>query len=436
MDPRRARPSLADLLAALDDPARALRAARALGRRRDPAAIRALVAHYDAAAFTWRTWSRQHWNPRTQTLDPSFPEKRALRYAIVDALGRIGAPAVPSAFAAFEHGDFLQVARRAGPAALDGLLPFLRSPHRLVVAGALRALRDLGDPRAIPHILPLWSHRAWSIEYHAYRALRTLGRRDPDALAAAVEAHGIAAPWSIYMRARAGDRRIIPEVIRMWRAGEGPSRLGALRTLGMFRVAEALPWMLEALADPRDDLAEAAVDALGDFGDPVAVGPLIGALSRHWSVSDAARGALRRLLRGSPRPLLEAARSGSASAQVAEVLRSIKSIEDIEALTEALDHASPEIRAAAARVSWQLVGRDRRLALGPILERLLLADPEAQVRREAASALGALHVYAAQPSLRKALDDLDEGVRRQAEETLAWMARYRGGAALGPGTVR
>ncbi|MDI3288711.1 HEAT repeat domain-containing protein [Polyangium sp. 15x6] len=430
MSPR-SRASFTELVAMLDDPERAPKAARALGRTRDLAAIPILLTRYDLAVRTFDSWE---W---CGTIDGWMPETRlallraqALRRAIVTALGDLGRPALEAALALPlgarpRTSDLVEIARRSGPTSVDVITRALDGRNTSEIKCNIRLLRDLGDPCAIPHLVPLLGHPASSVGGIVWETLVRLGRRDLDSLAALPEA-ALDPLWKLALRARAGDRRILPQLLRTCEAGEnGRARNAALGALGHLRAAEGVPWLLRVLDEGSPDATvEIAVEALGKIGDPAAIGPLLRMLSHDhlyfrigWEVGRV----LRRLLR-SPRPLLDAVANGLAPSRAAGVLSLLSPIEDGDALAEALAHPAVQIREAAAMTAHHVEGRARRHALLPRLETLALEDGEPRVRRQAAYALGRLHVSSAVATLRRVQGDPNEQVREAATRALEWLA--------------
>ncbi|MDI1482961.1 HEAT repeat domain-containing protein [Polyangium sp. y55x31] len=430
MSPR-PRPSFSELVAALGDPEHAPKAARALGRTRDLAAIPILIARYDLAVRSFDSWE---W---CGTIDGWMPEMRsaylraqALRRAIVTALGDLGRPALEAALALPlgdrpRPSDLVEIARRSGPTSVEVISRALGGRTAYEIKCNVRLLRDLGDPRAIPHLVPLLHHPASSVGGIVWETLVRLGRRDLDGLAALPE--NVLDPlWKLALRARAGDRRILPELLRTCEAGEnGRARNAALGALGNLRAAEGVPWLLRVLDEGSPDATvEIAVEALGKIRNPAAIGPLLRMLSqdqRCFGITWEVQRVLRRLLR-SPRPLLDAVANGLAPSRAAGVLSLLSPIEDGDALAEALAHPAVQIREAAAMAAHHVEGRARRHVLLPRLEALALEDGEPCVRRQAAYALGRLHVSSAVTPLRQVQGDPDERVREAATRALEWLA--------------
>jgi HEAT repeat protein len=148
----------------------------------------------------------------------------------------------------------------------------------------------------------------------------------------------------------------------------------------------ALETLISLLSSPEVDIRWGAAIALGDIGDPEAVGPLAAALDDE-----------DRYVR---------TRAALALAAIGEPA--------IETLGAAADTGRPEARWAAALALGKM---DSRAGV-PVLARLL-SDPDAGVRWKAAEALGALGGDEAVPPLVAALSDTDEEVRGQAAAALA-----------------
>jgi HEAT repeat protein/lysophospholipase L1-like esterase len=307
-------------------------------------------------------------------LDSGDPARRA---AAAWALGRLDA-ATPALMLRLARGlDDEAWGVRAGTAWALGRLGAGARPASASLAALLR------DPE----------------ERVRWRAAEALGRIGPDAAALAGLRSALADP-----RAR----------------GEAASVLGKMR-----RVArEAVPDLLAALDDSRQEVRSRVIWALGEIGDPRATSRLIQAFddpSQRWRAADAlgalgpagGEDAVRALVGGladeTPAVRWRAAqalgRMGSAARGAGP------------ALAEAAADRDTQVRIAAAHA---LAGAEADPGLGLRTWLRALQDPDMRVRHEAVNGLGRLGAAAARarPALVHALGDTDPGVRAGAARAL------------------
>jgi HEAT repeat protein len=145
--------------------------------------------------------------------------------------------------------------------------------------------------------------------------------------------------------------------------------------------------LIGALKDEDKDVRETAVQALGQFKDPRAAGPLVDAL-RDWP-------------------------------SMSSVGRSLKKIGKpaVEPLVAALADDNPAVRAAAAETLGSI--GDRR-AVEPLV--LALKDEDPQARKNAVTALSWIQDPRAVEPLIAVLNDEDEGVQSEAAWALSKIA--------------
>lgn len=379
--------ALRALASALDDEALAPRAARVLSRGRLPQAVPHLVRAY--------------------LKSPPLP----LRQALVTSLSRIGVPALSqivsgSEVTAFAHGDLVHLVRRCGEAAVQTMIPLLRSPLRPRVALAIRLLRALASPQAVPHLLPLLSHKASSIRGAAFRTLAVLARQYPAVVLVAIRGGTIAPVNALWLSAYARDPSAIPELLKAAADRDCLHRLGALHMLGALHPGipePALPLLVDALNDPREEIREAAATVLKRMGRPEVVPALLAALSDRRTATLEAAYALGHLAGASLVPLLQASYGVEDPFYHSVALSASRTIPDAHALLEALHHPKDVMRVAAIQACRYL---DRSVPREPVAERLaalLLHDPSAQVRQAAAVGLRFVPPQLALPPLQEAL---------------------------------
>lgn len=105
--------------------------------------------------------------------------------------------------------------------------------------------------------------------------------------------------------------------------------------------------------------------------------------------------------------------------QGAEALARLRDQRAVQPLMKRLTDADPAVRAAAVDALCQLTGREAT----PKITELLLKDPDAAVRQQAAGSLSFMMDQSAGPALIKAMKDKELAVRYAAANTLGAM-RY------------
>ncbi|MFH0953830.1 MAG: HEAT repeat domain-containing protein [Verrucomicrobiota bacterium] len=116
--------------------------------------------------------------------------------------------------------------------AVTNIVPFLSHEKEVRRIVAANALRDIGDPKAVPHLVPLLGDRVFTVRSTAARALSTLGAPAEKALLAALP------------------------------SAQEPARRHIIRTLGVMKSRRAVGVLRKLELDPdpfvRDDAARAA----------------------------------------------------------------------------------------------------------------------------------------------------------------------------------
>jgi HEAT repeat protein len=325
----------------------------------------------------------------------------AVRCAAAEALGAIGDPqAVPPLIKALR--GWIENVRRAaawalvkiGTPAVPPLIRALGDSDSAVRRAAAEALGKLGDPQAVPP-LSVWAHAG---EDAARNALQTLGHPMLD-LPQAVAQVAAQGAWGVLIRALTCTQ--VREVV----VGLG---------------APAVPALIQALGDYRDDVRRAAAEALGAIGDPQAIPAL-----SVWAHAGeyAARNALQTLghpMLDLPQAVAQVAAQGAwgvliralTCAQVREVVVGLGA-PAVPALIQALGDGWDDVRAAAAEALGNL-GDPQAI---PALIKAL-GDYWYDVRRAAAEALGKLGDPQAIPALIQALGDYQDDVRRAAQQAI------------------
>lgn len=205
-------------------------------------------------------------------------------------------------------------------------------------------------------------------------------------------------------------------------------RCDAALTLGQRRDRRAVPYLVQVLADREADVRAAAANALGWLGDGSAVGPLIPLLwDSHQFVVEEAALALGRLGEPQAAPaLLDLLARGKdqGRAAAARALASLGQNSATPALVNCLERdRNSLVRRECARALRSISAGDAEAARS--LEKALLHDSSAQVRRAAAASLGALGSAESLPALEAALKDKDPYVRQISLEAIRAIKKNR-----------
>jgi HEAT repeat protein len=246
-----------------------------------------------------------------------------------------------------------------------------------------------------------------------WEAAATLGRGPASAAVAGalVEALSDDEP---FVRAEAGNALVrfgieaAREPLQQALRSSQPSRMaGAAETLGRLRDAESVGLLLDALAAEEPAVRTSVAEALGRIGSAEALPALLTALDDPVpAVRWAAAGALGHL--------------GSAEASATLSARLVASVRRGEAARQGRrrrgDLAVGEPAMVRRRLAWALgragAGEEAVAALVAALD-----DADAEVRRLAAEALGALGDASASPALEAHLEDFGDGGGGPVAET-------------------
>jgi HEAT repeat protein len=285
----------------------------------------------------------------THYLHEQFPDNlrhdRVLKIQIIDAMRRVGNPAIPT------------------------LLHALGDDDLSVREAACRALGDIGDPQAVPHLV------------------QSLADTDRRVVKAACEALG-----------KIGDTQAVPHLVQSLSSTFSSVQAAACRALGRISDSQALPHLVVALQAQQWWVRVAACLALGQIGDPRAIPVLVQALSdTNGSVRAAACRALGQLdARTSIDNLMELLVDEDAHARCAAciVLGNFRAVQATNRLIVALEDRNPYVRWNAARALGYI--GDVRAAI-PLIR--ALGDTYRNVRRAACDALSAIGDLEAVPAL-------------------------------------
>ena len=235
--------------------------------------------------------------------------------------------------------------------ALPSLIRALSDPNEAVQKTAIQGLKKLDDRAAIAALAPKLINGTDDIRWSAALALKSLGWRP----------------------------KTDAEQIRFFIA------LGEIKRLASFG-AEAVKPLIELLRQGTNDKKIAAVNVLGEIGDPAALKPL------------------QNLLRD-PDPLVRSA--------AVYALERAGYREAAPSLIPILKDAARNVRLAAALALGSLGDAS---AVEPLIK--LLNDTDWEIRRAALESLGKRGDPRAFPSVAKHLDDTDQEVREVAANTV------------------
>src|SRR6185436_20996978 len=164
------------------------------------------------------------------------------------------------------------------------------SLDREVRVDALVAAGRLGDPAALADVLPLMDHQEIAMREAATFALGRSG--DKRAVGPLLKALDDRRPsvqvLACFGLAQIDDPRIAPAVTRTLgdaRKHDG-ARAACAYAIGARRITAGLPALLDAIADNRGETQRLAAWAIGQIGDPKALGPLIRAYFARAGRSD------------------------------------------------------------------------------------------------------------------------------------------------------
>ncbi len=153
---------------------------------------------------------------------------------------------------------------------------------------------------------------------------------------------------------RDAEEHLEASILKATSAGSREERWQAIGELADSREKSARDALLAAMRDSEPDVRERAIDALGEFRDEAAIGPLSGALAQDEDVRESA----------------------------ADALANIPSAESVAALKRSLEDESPDVRASAVAGLARIGGPDMIQTL-----RGALSDEDQDVRDVAAESL-------------------------------------------------
>lgn len=283
---------------------------------------------------------------------------------------------------------------------VDGLIDALGHEDFIVRKEATRALKYVGDERAVPALIRSMEYEDWNSKFSVLGTVRAnaaeaLGKlQSLDAVEPLIE--------------RLDD----PDTEVRWKAAEALGKIGE---------TTALEPLIYTLNDPDGDVRKQAAKSLGELGDPDGIEALIEALKdRDWPVRKNAATALGRI--GDERalkPLLNALDDDDIDVRRHAIGALVKmKSHAVKPLLKRLQDPDWQTRAIAA----EALGRTgSKKAVNPLIKALSdrkLRDDNRYVRGKAAEALGRIGDKNATKYLEAALDEKYIFVRKRAQEAL------------------
>ncbi len=172
----------------------------------------------------------------------TIPELAVERHWVLKALGRLG-----------------------DPAAVPAVLPLLADEDWGVRRDAAKALSTLGTPAAIKALLPVLDDPEPSVRASAALALEEINPPNFHELAVAeleTEDLGISRAALYRLLARTGYPDILSLLDRHWGLPDSRDRVGTLEALGIVGTPETLPMLRKGLSDRESGVVSAAIDEL------------------------------------------------------------------------------------------------------------------------------------------------------------------------------
>lgn len=281
-----------------------------------------------------------------------------------------------------------------------GLIDALEHEDFIVRKEATRALKYVGDQRAVPALIKSLEYEDWHSKFSVLGTVR----------ANAAEALG-----------KIQSRDAVIPLIERLDDSDSEVRWKAAEALGRIGDDEALEPLIYTLNDTDGDVRKQAARALGELDDPIAVDALIEALSdRDWPVRKNAATSLGRI--GDERalkPLLKTLDDKDIDVRRHAIGALVKmKSKAVKPLLKKLYDTDWQTRAIAAE-SLGRIGNKK--AVEPLIKALSdrrFRDENRYVRGKAAEALGRIGDKTAVKYLEKALDEKYIFVRKRAQEAL------------------
>jgi HEAT repeat protein len=280
---------------------------------------------------------------------------------------------------------------------VEGLIMALKDQDYLTRKEAARALKKVGDERAVNALVEALRYKSWHSDYVILNAVRENS----------AEALG-----------KIGDERATPYLIEsMEEDPDEEVRLKAALALGEIGDPEATDALIAALEDKSGSVRRTAANSLGMIGDHRAVPYLIETLEdSDWHVRKYAAVALGKMKDEKAIPiLLEAMDDEDADVRWKAMLALGKMGESaVNPLIKTLKNKNWRVRAKSAEVLGKIGGED---ALNALICLLLgkKRDKNRHVRGKAAEALGRIGDDRALKALKETQKDEYPYVRERAD---------------------
>jgi len=266
---------------------------------------------------------------------------------------------------------------------VDRYIAALRSARSWRRAWAAEQLGIAGARRAVPDLARALGDAMTDVRMRAAKSLGLLGgAASARALVAALDEPSRFSSIRIADVLAGMGRGVADEVIAVYPSLGPAGRLAALDVVGRLRALDAVPWLVDRLADPAPDARSRAAHALGAIGDPRAVAPLVGALEdAEWPVRAMAAKALGRIGAVEAIPVLCRRMGDQAWWVRSNAAHALGAMGDdgVAALEESLDSSDRYLRAQAVVVLEERGVVDRRVGG--------LVSPDAETRHAAATFL-------------------------------------------------
>jgi HEAT repeat protein len=275
----------------------------------------------------------------------------------------------------------------------------LKSPSYDTRKGAIFALEEITDPRALEPLINVLKDTNTNVRA---AALRTLDKKYQD--------------WGSGKAAR----KLIPYYARALQSTSVSNRTHAVKVLAGIKDPQVVQPLIRAIKDKSYKVKEIAVKALAESDNPAVVKPLIGVINdKSTTVRAAVIKALGKL--NTPgadevEPLINAMQDKVSSVRksAVEALGQKQDDRVIEPLVAALKDTSTSVQAAAAKVLGE---RKEPRAVKPLID--LLKSRDRKVRTSANQALEKLGEFLPVESLIELLKDKDYNLRNSARDLLA-----------------
>jgi HEAT repeat protein len=290
------------------------------------------------------------------------------------------------------------------PSAMQALIRALETDHPLIRGHVIDVIRMRGDKTAIPALL-----NAIKGEYFTVRSRAAL------------------------ILADLGGPEVIPALLQLLRDPEDQVRMAACDALRQFNDPSTFDSLTDLLLDdPKIEVRQHAIHALGDGHHPAAIPFLMEALrdSFWWYEREQAAADLLNVIGnmgpGAVEPLIEALgeREGTVRKFAAIVLGRLGDTRAIEELGMTLYDLHHEVGQAAAEALAQFGSAAVDVLFGS------MHHAEADIRLNAVYALGKIQDQRIVPALIEMLEDPDHHVRWQAITSLGQLRDARAIPAL------